>query len=468
MNKPDLRLSRRDALAALAGAMVSSAPGQAQGPPRKTVGIVGGGMAGTALAWLLDGERDVVLFEARQSLGGNVQTVTLDVGGRIVAADVGAQYFHPNLYRVYVRLLTILGLYPPLLGQTRSFPASISVFNSAEPLPRFVSPVFWDRLWPIIAPWNWEGLGAFATGFAASKIREDQNADWNVTLESWLQTLSLNERQWRGMLLPWAASLFTGRTEQARGLSARAAMIFAATAVPPNSTDPVVSFVVDRGMAEPIKRMASQMRTVEIVLSAGVDRVTQLPGNRFLLVCRDGRRRQVDELVLACSGPATERLLEGLPANRSQQIALSGIEFEDTRIALHTDPTYAPPDPNHWSFLNCQIHDSFCEASMWLTKVLPPSSFGAPELKLWKSWVTHRQKQPANVLHESRFQHMVPTVGTLRAQIRLLDLQGHDGVWIAGGYTYPFDSQETAVLSALRIASGMKAISVRGRLLAAP
>ena len=175
----------------------------------------------------------------------------------------------------------------------------------------------------------------------------------------------------------------------------------------------------------------------------------------------------MDELVLACSGPATERLLNGLPANRGQLIALSDIEFEGTRIALHTDPTYAPSDPNHWSFLNCQIHGSFCEASMWLSKVLP-QPFGAPELKLWKSWVTHREKQPANVLHESSFQHMVPTVATLRAQTRLLDLQGRDGVWIAGGYTYPFDSQETAVLSALRIASEMKAISDRARLLGAP
>ncbi len=446
--------------------MAIGAPEQVHAGTRRTVGIVGGGMAGTALAWLLDGERDVVLFESRSSLGGNAQTVPLEVGGQMVAADVGAQYFHPNLYRTYVRLLFLLGLYPTFLGQTHSFPASISVYNSAEPLPRFVSPVLWDRLWPRIAPWNWEGLGAFATGFAASKTREDQNADWNVTLESWLQTLQLNRRQWEGMLLPWAASLFTGRTEQARGLSARAAMIFAATAVPPNATDPVVSYVVNKGMGEPVQRMAKQTRTVEYLLSAGVERVTRQADGRFLIVSRDGRSRQVDDLVLACSGASTLRILDGLPANRSQQIALSDIEFDDTTIALHTDPAYAPSDPNHWSFLNCQIHNSFCEASMWLSKVLPRSAAGS-EVKLWKSWVTHRDRQPANVLHESRFQHMVPTVATLRAQTRLQEAQGRDGVWIAGGYTYPFDSQETALVSALRIASGLKAVSLRTRLLGA-
>lgn len=466
MNKPSA-FTRRDALVALSGATIAGASSQARAALRRSVGIIGGGMAGAALAWLLDGDRDVALFEAHESLGGNVQTVTLDVGGQIVTADVGAQYFHPTLYRMYVRLLTLLGLYPPLFGQTHSFPASISLFNSADLFPRFVSPVLWDRLWPVFAPWNWEGLGAFSTAFAAAKTREDQNADWNVTLESWLQTLSLNRQQWEGMLLPWAASLFTGRTDQARGFSARAAMIFAATAVPASPVDPVVSYVVDRGMAEPIQRMAKQLQTVETLLSAAVDRVSRLPDGRFLIACRDGRSRQVDDLVLACSGPASERLLSGLPDSRAQQVALSGIEFADARIALHTDPAYAPADPNHWSFLNCQIHNSYCEASMCLSKVFPRSAAPAPELNLWKSWVTHRDRQPAKVLHESRFQHMVPTVATLQAQNRLHDLQGRDGVWIAGGYTFPFDSQETAVWSALNIAAGMKSLSFRAWLLSA-
>jgi NADPH-dependent glutamate synthase beta subunit-like oxidoreductase len=34
-------------------------------PPRRTVAIIGGGMAGVSVAWLLDGQRDVVLLESR-------------------------------------------------------------------------------------------------------------------------------------------------------------------------------------------------------------------------------------------------------------------------------------------------------------------------------------------------------------------------------------------------------------------
>lgn len=453
--------SRRDVLGALTGAAVRPAVSPVDGNQRRRVGIIGGGMAGVSLAWLLDGQYDVVLLEAQPSIGGNVQTVQLEVDGQVYGVDMGAQYFHPALYPFYIRLLTKLGLYPPWLQHAHSFPASISLFAAAGPLPRFVSPVLWDRLWPIVAPWNRDGLGAFAKCFAAAKTREDQNGDWSLTLGAWLQTLGLPRHQWEGMLLPWASSLFTGNIEQARSFSARAAMIFAATSVPESPTEPVLSYVLNRGLAEPLRRMVRQMATVEIMTRARVAHVTRQGG--FVIRCADGRQRQVDNLVLAASGPASLRLLEGMTGTRAHQAALRGIEFETTRIAVHADPVYAPKDPNHWSFLNSQVHNQFCESSMWLARVLTPSP-PQTAVRLWKSWVTHRDRQPAKILHASTFRHMTPTVASLRAQASLADMQGRDRIWIVGGYTFPFDSQETAFVSALWAAFGLGVTTARARM----
>jgi predicted NAD/FAD-binding protein len=214
-------------------------------------------------------------------------------------------------------------------------------------------------------------------------------------------------------------------------------------------------------MAEPLRRMVAQMDTVEILTRARVEHITRQGG--FVIRCADGRQRQVDDLVLAPSGPASLRLLEGMHGTLTQQAALRDIEFETTRIAVHTDPIYAPKDPNYWSFLNCRVHSHYCESSMWLAEVLTPSP-PQTEVRLWKSWVTHRDRQPAHVLHESTFRHMVPTVASLRAQARLADVQGRDRIWIAGGYTFPFDSQETAFVSALRAAFGLGATTARARM----
>jgi len=465
----DARWSRRDVLRALAAAAGLPALGGRAATPRRTVGIVGAGMAGVSLAWLLDGERGVVLLEASESVGGNVQSLEIEMDGATFVVDVGAQYFHPGPYPLYTKLLTHLGLHPPdPAGPTRShaFPASITVFADSEPEPRFVSPVLPDRAWPLFDPDNRAGLAAFGLAFAAAKWREREHAPWTVTLGEWLPTLGLSRAQWEGMLLPWAASLFSGDVEQARGLSARSAMIFAAKALPDNPLDPILYYTLNPGMMAALDRMIAQCATVEVVTGAAVERVSREAGG-FRLEGAGGLDRVVDDLVLAASGPASRQLLAELPDARALRAALGGIEFHEARLALHTDPVYAPADPSRWSFLNCAVNDGHCEASMWLASVLPAAP-PAAAARIWKSWITHRTREPADVIHEARFRHMLPTPGSLRAQAAVTALEGRGGIWLAGGYLSPYDSQETALRSALRVAFGLGAASARMRALGDP
>ena len=453
-------LSRRAVLRTLAAA--ASYPLAASGgAPRPTIGIIGGGMAGVSLAWLLDGEHDVVLFESRESVGGNIRSVPVSLDGYEFAVDLGAQYFHPGPYPTYVKLLELLGLYP---AGAHSFPASITLGALGDQQPRFVSPIFPGRTWPVLAPWNWSGLQAFNVAFQAAKQREQDDASWGLTLEEWLPTLGLNRDQWEGMVLPWAASLFSGQIDEARGMSARAAMIFAAKALPDRLTDPLLYYVLNEGMVEPLRLMIGQCSTVEILTRARVALVERETGGEFRIACVDGRAASVDQVVFASSGPPTLALLGGLQGTWAQRAALQGIVFRDARLALHTDPLYASADSKVWSFLNAGIHVGLCEASMWMADVLssvPKETAG----KLWKSWVTDRIVQPAQVLAEARFRHMLPTPATLAAQRILMTLQGQDSIWFAGGYTRPYDSQETALVSALGVAQGLGAKSERMRLL---
>ena len=107
----NLSWTRRDVLRTLGAAAGLPVLGLGAST-RRRVGIIGGGMAGVALAWLLDGERDVVLLEARDAIGGNVQSIEVDLDGQPFVVDLGAQYFHPGPYPLYTALLTALGLYP--------------------------------------------------------------------------------------------------------------------------------------------------------------------------------------------------------------------------------------------------------------------------------------------------------------------------------------------------------------------
>jgi predicted NAD/FAD-binding protein len=388
-----------------------------------------------------------------------------------ITVDLGAQFFHPGPYPLYTALLTALGLYPTDAadpGGAHAFTASITLGAVAEPTPRFVSPILPGRAWPLLAPWNRPGLAAFAVAFAAAGRRERRRESWAPTLEDWLPTLGLSRDQWEGMLLPWAASLFSGSVDEARGMSARAAMIFAAKALPDRALDPILYYVVNAGMAEVLRRLVAQCATVDVLTGATVERVRREPQGTFTILCADGRTMAVDDLVFASSGPTTLRLLDGIPGAGPAHAALRRIEFRRSRLALHTDPVFAPASPWHRSFLNCAVDGDHCEASMWMAGVLtdPPAATTA---RLWKSWVTHRDAPAALVLHEADFMHMLPTPATIEAQDALRSLQGSGGIWFAGGYLHPNDSQETALRSALGAAIGLASASSRARsLLGAP
>jgi predicted NAD/FAD-binding protein len=93
---------------------------------------------------------------------------------------------------------------------------------------------------------------------------------------------------------------------------------------------------------------------------------------------------------------------------------------------------------------------------------VPPATAG----KIWKSWITHRDQLPAEIVHQAQYAHMLPTPESIAAQTAVRLLQGRSGVWFAGGYLFPYDSQETALLSALRVANGLSVTTARGRMLA--
>lgn len=415
-------------------------------------------MAGISLAWLLDGLYDVVVFESGPTPGGNIQGVPVELDGFAFEVDLGAQFFHPGPYPAYIKLLEALGLYPTP-AETHSFPASITLGSAVTGQPLFVSPIIPDRLWPVFAQWNLAGLEAFNTTFQAAKQREEADGDYKTTLEEWLPTLGLSRFQWEGMILPWAASLFSGSIQETRGLSARAAMVFAAKALPDQAADPLLYYVLRRGLTEAIRRMTDQFTSVETLTQSRVQRVSRQPGG-FLVEADGAQSRVVDQIVFACSGPATLQLLADVAGTWGQRAALQGIAFRPAHLVLHTDPHNAPSVQTTWSFLNSAVYGDACEASMWMADVVSsvPRQTAA---KLWKSWAGIAIRQPKDILAERFFRHMHPTPATLAAQEKLASLQGQGGVWIAGGYTRPYDSQETALLSALQVALGLGVASQR-------
>lgn len=431
----------------------------ASGLPK--VAVVGGGIAGVLTAWLLDGKYEVTLYESEEHLGGNVETVSLDVRGQQVLIDSGAQYVHPGLYPTYFKLLRLLGIdnadeaKSDLYKSTSSF----TLFAKGEANPRFVSPILDTRPWTLSQDWNGDGVNALMKINSGAKTLDVDANGWGLSLNDWCDQIGLNANQKDNIMVPWQASLFSGRIDQTRQLSARSTMVFLSRTTTADPTEPVFYRTLRNGLKQVIDKTIAQDKTVTVRTKAEVQAVTRT-GTGLSLTVGGQTEGPFAHVVLASAGHASLKLIKDLAEFKPQADALGKVEWYDSHLAIHKDSIYMPgksKDGEEWgSFLNCQIEGNVCQATMDLSICVAPPADGQP-VGLYKSWIEQRSQQPKEIVHDIKFKHFLPSVQSMNATDELAKVQGQGGLWFAGGWSQHFDTQETALLSALQVAKGLLA-----------
>jgi len=441
---------KKGALAAV-GLGVSGGPKSLSATALPRVGIVGGGLAGVACGWLLDGVAEAVLFESRPSVGGHAHTIPVAVGRKKILVDVGAQFFLPGPHPSYSKLLELIGLTTPGdPGRDATLEAemSITVMEAGQTLPKFVSPAT-NRFWPIFAYWNLEALLAFFVfALAAKEFTED--GDWLVPLDTWLSSLPVDHKVREKLLLPLVSAMVGCSIDEARGLSARGALVFVGRALPDNLLAPFLYRQSVVGLGGNVRFLAGISGNLTRHLGSPVKGVHRLPQGGFAIQNAAGVVETVDVVIFATPPYVTRLLLPRIPALRKARLVLRQFEYFRSEIAIHRDPVYMPQDPLYWSAYNPLVEADYSEASIWYGALRPVAAGQAP-LMLFKSWATARARAPEQEIFRRVFLHPRITPDFIKAQRLLAAFQGVGDIWFAGSYTREVDSQETALLSAMSV-----------------
>ncbi|MBL9021423.1 MAG: FAD-dependent oxidoreductase [Myxococcales bacterium] len=420
--------------------------------------IVGGGIAGLTLAWLLDHVCDVTLFEKARVLGGHIETVEVDLAGERHAVDLGAQLFNRRVHPTFMALLDVLGVADPPRASagslvTREMGTTLADHGAA--LPRFVSPLFRDgRLWPTVAPWNAAGQAAFLSlALAAPKLNQ---ADWRLTLDEWLRTVrGLTTEGRERIVLPWLSALAGCSIEEARAFSARAGAAIPARAIPANPLEPYSWSHVARGLGSVVALLERSCTHLRVRRGARVVSVRVVEGG--LAVRAEGSPELVvDHVVLAAPPHATAALVADMPGRADLAAVLGGFRYFQSRLLIHTDPVYMHPDRRYWSAYNATTRETYCEGSIWYGAIRDKLPSGATA-DIFKSWATNRDKQPRALVAEKEYRHPLLDPAFFRGQAALERAQGRGNLWFAGSYCRDVDLQETALQSALRVADSIAA-----------
>jgi predicted NAD/FAD-binding protein len=386
---------------------------------RQRIAIVGGGGAGLATAWLLQRDHEVTLFEKESHLGGHAHTFDVPIAGDVVCAETGFKYVLDGSHQTLLALMKLLGLEP----QRRKSSLTIvdRVHDRVLVLPPR-SPVHLARVLrqlPLVRALR--RMMAAADWVVARR-------DWSRTLAQEAAELGLSDRFTRELLLPLCASSWGTTVEQMRA--------FPAYDVMKNLWKGAAGFYELPGGVSAYVRALTGALTARIERGRTVRRIETGDG---LLV--DGER--FDQVVMATPAWVAADLLATLPVGA----VLREFRWFDTRIFIHGDASFMPARRGDWSVVNHLFDGQSVAMTEW--------SGHQRQHPVFRSWVPRGAREPGTVHTRRDFQHLVVTTGTELLQRSLEAHQGATGVWLAGMYVTDVDDHESALLSAIRIATAL-------------
>lgn len=439
-------LAGRDATAAAA----SPASRIGKGGPksdRHRVAIVGAGAGGVAAAHFLADRLDVDLFEARSKIGGHCDSHVIDYRGHRITVDLGAQFFHPATHPIYVTLLEQLGLYDPAhpdSDDTLEAPASLCIFPTAGGSPTFSS------LQPLATPHRAIDFLRYLP-LARQAVLSDVR--WETTVEEWIRGLAVEQSFKNEIVSPWTTALIGSSRADALRASARSILQTFALEFPANVAQGANTYNSTIGLQGNLQRLLDRSPTVRVHLSTAVHALKRKRSGWFVQTPA-GHRGPYRFVVLNAPPHAGRRLLGTLPSFAHISALLSAYEYFDSRILIHTDPAYVQRDRGNWATYNAGVDGRQCEGSVWYGALHPKLPSGAT-IDVFKSWAERRRHDPRHILLGRRFKHPHISRSTIEAARALRPLQGQDGLYFSGQYTTGFDSQESAVYSAMKVAESV-------------
>ena len=146
-------------------------------------------------------------------------------------------------------------------------------------------------------------------------------------------------------------------------------------------------------------------------------------------------------------------------------ILLSKIRYFDTKIAIHGDPRFMPPDKKNWRIANIRYDGSHSVMTMyksWKSKT-----------PIFKTWLNYDVRAfddkggptPDKIYAMVYFKHPIVDKNYFEVQHEIKVLQGQRNLWFAGNWTYDNDSHESAINSAIFIAEKLSPDSKRVKIL---
>lgn len=393
---------------------------------RKTIAVVGTGIAGMSAAWLLSRNHDVTVYERASRIGGHSNTVIAPLAKHPVAVDTGFIVYnevtYPNLTALFAHFKV------PTQLSNMSFAVSLAD-GDVEYSGSNVSGLFAEKR-NLFRPRFWSMLRDLHRFYREAPRDLAILEEFHTTLGDYLDVNAYGDAFRHDHLLPMAASIWSAPAQTILDY-------------------PAVSFIRFQDSHGLLRlRNRPPWRTVVGGSRSYVERLTRSYADRIRVstgvaaLHRDGdsvkvrdnagRVETYDQVVVATHADQALALLAD-PTDQERRL-LGAFAYSRNTAVLHSDDALMPKRRAAWSSWNHIGHagdddDKACPTVTYWMNSLQGISNETP------LFVTlNPRRMPRQIWHSEHYEHPLFDSAAIRAQRQLWSLQGRRNTWYCGAY----------------------------------
>lgn len=386
--------------------------------------VVGSGISGLVVAWLLRNDHEVTVFEANDYLGGHTNTVDVSIEDERHAIDTGFIVFNDRTYPNFCRLLDRLGVSssPTEMSFSVRCDRTGLEYNGSS-----ISQLFAQRR--NLLRWRFYRMLRDIIRFHRDAPRLLSFEHERITVNDYVSDRRFSKEFIDQYLVPMGAAIWSCPPETFRQFPMRFIVEFYSNHGLLSISNRPTWHVIDGGSRSYVERITSQLDGC-IRLSTPVKKVTRHT-EHVELCTRTGPSQKFDHVVFAChSDQALRMLADPMPIERE---LLSAFPYERNEAVLHTDTSVMPRRRRAWASWNYHL-DSQSTPKATVTYDMNILQHIQSKHEFLVTLNESERISPSKVLRRFVYHHPVFTVDRKAAQERHAELIDHHRTSFCGAY----------------------------------
>ncbi len=404
------------------------------------IAIIGTGISGMTVAYILSKEHDITVFEANDYVGGHTHTVDVSLDGQSFGVDTGFIVFNEKTYPNFVKLMKKLGVG----WQDSNMSFSVQCEKTGlEFSPSNLNALFIQRR-NLLRPSFYRML------YDVNRFKKDsealfQNDHSKITLAEFLKSRNYSKPFIDHFIIPMGEAVWSADPVKFNDFPARYfAQFFKNHGFLNIKNKP--QWLTIKGRSRQYIGPITKSYANRIHLNCPIESVQRLPGG-VKVKPQNQPPEAYDHVVFATHSDQALSILSD-PTDKETKI-LGSIPYQENKTVLHSDESMLPSKKAAWASWNYHIlkKDIGRVAVTYDMNIL--QSIGAPR-ELCVSLNLNKAINSRWIYQKFIYHHPVYNPESLVARQSHSDISGKNRTHYAGAY-WGYGFHEDGVVSALTV-----------------